>query len=181
VPFRFIPLGINGLVLVEPASFADERGFFMETYKESDFIKNGIAEKFVQDNYSLSVKGVIRGLHFQKDPKAQGKLVKVVTGSVLDVAVDIRKGSPTFKKWITIELSDSNQKMLYIPEGFAHGFLAQTGDVRLMYKCTAEYDPALDAGIRWNDPEIAINWPEVNPIVSDKDRALPFLKDAVVL
>jgi dTDP-4-dehydrorhamnose 3,5-epimerase len=177
VPFKFTPLGINGLILVEPASFADERGFFMETYKESDFIKNGIAEKFVQDNYSLSVKGVIRGLHFQKDPKAQGKLVKVVTGSVLDVAVDIRKGSPTYKKWIAVELSDSNKKMLYIPEGFAHGFLARTEEVRLMYKCTAEYDPALDAGIRWNDPEIAISWPVDKPVVSQKDAVLPLLKD----
>jgi dTDP-4-dehydrorhamnose 3,5-epimerase len=177
VPFRFIPLGINGLILVEPASFADERGFFMETYKESDFIKNGIAGKFVQDNYSFSGKGVIRGLHFQNDPKAQGKLVKVVTGSVLDVAVDIRKGSPTFKKWISVELSDSNKKMLYIPEGFAHGFLAQTGDVRLMYKCTAEYDPALDSGIRWNDPEIGIKWEVDKPIVSQKDAVLPLLKD----
>jgi dTDP-4-dehydrorhamnose 3,5-epimerase len=179
MPFTFINLEIEGLVLVEPRVFPDERGFFLESYKESEFVKAGLPHRFVQDNHSLSNKNVIRGLHFQYEPRAQGKLVRVVGGLVWDVAVDLRAGSPTYKKWLGIELSAANNKMLYIPPGFAHGFAAITDDVHLLYKCTEEYDPKLDAGIRWDDPEIGIEWPVRKPIVSDKDRVLPLLKDLV--
>jgi dTDP-4-dehydrorhamnose 3,5-epimerase len=179
MPFTFKNLEIEGLVLVEPRVFPDERGFFLESYKESEFVKAGLPHRFVQDNHSLSNKNVIRGLHFQYEPRGQGKLVRVVGGSVWNVAVDLRAGSPTYKKWLGIELSGGNNKMLYIPPGFAHGFAAITDDVHLLYKCTEEYDPKLYAGIRWDDPEIGIEWPVRKPIVSDKDRVLPLLKDLV--
>lgn len=177
MPFSFKKLEINGLVLVEPKVFYDNRGYFMETYKESEFATQGIPERFVQDNHSLSKKGVLRGLHFQHSPKAQGKLVSVVTGSVWDVAVDIRPVSSTYMKWCSVELTEENKKMLYIPPGFAHGFVALSDNVHLVYKCTAEYDVNCDAGIRWNDSDIGIDWPISEPIVSDKDRELPFLYD----
>jgi dTDP-4-dehydrorhamnose 3,5-epimerase len=180
VPFEFKPLEIDGLVLIEPRVFYDDRGFFMESFKDSDFRQNGIDGPFAQDNHSLSKKGVIRGLHYQLDPKAQGKLVRVIRGSVWDVAVDIRRDSPSYKKWLGFELSENNCLMLFIPPGFAHGFAAITDDVHLVYKCTTEYDQKLDAGIRWDDPELAVEWPIANPLVSEKDRVLPFLKDAVV-
>lgn len=181
MPFNFKKLDLPGLVLVEPRVFHDSRGFFLETYKESEFAAQGISERFVQDNHSLSKQGVLRGLHFQHDPKAQGKLVSVVKGSVWDVAVDIRKNSPTYMKWCSVELSEENKKMLYIPPGFAHGFAALSDDVHLVYKCTAEYDANCDAGIRWNDTDIAVDWPISEPMVSDKDRELPFLKDIKLL
>jgi dTDP-4-dehydrorhamnose 3,5-epimerase len=180
VPFEFKPLEIDGLVLIEHRVFYDDRGFFMESFKDSDFRQNGINGPFVQDNHSLSKKGVIRGLHYQLNPRAQGKLVRVIKGKVWDVAVDIRKGSTTFKKWAAFELSDENNRMFFIPPGFAHGFATLTNDVHLVYKCTTEYDQKLDAGIRWDDPELAVEWPIANPLVSEKDRVLPFLKDAVV-
>ncbi len=178
MPFEFKKLEIEGLVLIEPKAFSDERGFFMETYKKSDFVAHGINASFVQDNHSLSKKNVIRGLHFQKSPKAQGKLVSVERGAAWDVAVDLRKNSQTYLKWISIELSDSNRKMFYIPPGFAHGFLALTDEVHLIYKCTNEYDTKLDAGIKWDDPDIGIMWPVKNPVLSEKDSALPYLKNA---
>lgn len=177
MPFNFIELDIKGLILVTPRVFNDERGFFMESYKESEFISNGINEKFVQDNHSFSKKNVIRGLHFQLAPKAQGKLVRVVKGAVWDVAVDLRKGSGTFKQWVGAELSEDNNSMLFIPPGFAHGFLSISDNVHLMYKCTNEYDAKLDGGIRWDDPDIAVKWPVTNPVVSEKDKVLPFLKE----
>ena len=147
-------------------------------YKKSEFHANGIPEEFVQDNHSLSKKNVIRGLHYQQMPKAQGKLVQVIHGAVWDVAVDIRKDSESFAKWISVELSEENNRMLYIPPGFAHGFAALTDNVHLVYKCTAEYDPALDTGIKWNDPDINITWPVKDPLVSEKDAGLPLLKNA---
>lgn len=180
MPFTFKKLEIDGLLLVEPRVFADERGFFLESYKESDFFENGMPYKFVQDNHSLSQKNVIRGLHYQLNPKAQGKLVRVIKGEVLDVAVDIRKSSPSFLKWIGITLSEENNNMLFIPPGFAHGFVSLTDDVHLVYKCTEEYDPNLDTGIRWDDPGIGIDWPVEDVIVSEKDKLLPYLKDASV-
>ena len=133
---------------------------------------------FVQDNHSLSKKNVIRGLHYQYNPKAQGKLIRVLKGAVIDIAVDIRKSSATFLKYFSMELSGENNKMLFIPPGFAHGFIALTNDTHLIYKCTEEYDPATDAGIRWNDPDIGIKWPVEDPIVSKKDNILPFIKNA---
>jgi dTDP-4-dehydrorhamnose 3,5-epimerase len=180
MPFNFIKQNINGLVLIEPKVFADDRGFFVESYKKSDFAANGIDSNFLQDNHSLSKKDVIRGLHYQHSPHAQGKLVKVIKGAVWDVAVDIRRTSPTFLKWLAFKLSEDNKSMLYIPPGFAHGFLALTDDVHLTYKCTEEYDMKLDAGIRWDDPDIAVKWPVEKPIVSSKDAVLPLLKDAKV-
>ncbi|HOV13470.1 MAG TPA: dTDP-4-dehydrorhamnose 3,5-epimerase [Spirochaetota bacterium] len=180
MPSTFKRLEIPEVILVSPKAFFDERGFFIESYKESEFIANGITEKFVQDNHSLSKKGVIRALHYQLNPKAQGKLVRVVTGSVFDVAVDIRKSSPTFLKCIRVELSDKNNDMLYIPPGFAHGFVALTDNVNLLYKCTNEYDKASERGIRYDDPQINVNWGVSNPIVSDKDKILPYLKDAEI-
>ncbi len=180
MPFTFTNLTIPDIVLVEPKVFPDERGYFMESFKASDFKKANLPTHFVQDNFSVSKKGVIRGLHYQKNPKAQGKLVSVLKGGVWDVAVDIRRKSSTFLKWVTVELNDSNHAMLYIPPGFAHGFISLTEDVHLLYKCTNEYDPQADAGIRWNDPDIAISWPIDNPIVSKKDQDLPWIHQAEV-
>ena len=180
MPFSFAPLDISDVILVEPKVFPDNRGFFFESFKASDFEKAGLPTHFVQDNFSFSKKDVIRGLHYQKNPKAQGKLVSVLKGGVWDVAVDIRRKSPTFLKWVAVELNDQNHAMLYIPPGFAHGFIALTEDVHLLYKCTNEYDPQTDAGVRWNDPDIAIPWPAANPIVSTKDAVLPFLQQAEV-
>ena len=180
MPFSFAPLDISDVILVEPKVFPDNRGFFFESFKASDFEKAGLPTHFVQDNFSFSKKDVIRGLHYQKNPKAQGKLVSVLKGSVWDVAVDIRRKSPTFLKWVAVELNDQNHALLYIPAGFAHGFISLTEDVHLLYKCTNEYDPQADAGVRWNDPDIAIPWPAANPIVSTKDAVLPFLQQAEV-
>jgi dTDP-4-dehydrorhamnose 3,5-epimerase len=178
MPFSFRPLEIAAVVLVEPKVFPDERGFFFESFKASDFEEAGLPTRFIQDNFSYSKKDVIRGLHYQKQPKAQGKLVAVLRGSIWDVAVDIRRDSATFLKWVAMELNDKNHAMLYIPPGFAHGFLALSEDVHLLYKCANEYDPQADAGIRWNDPDIAINWPVKIPIVSKKDSMLPFIQQA---
>ena len=172
MPFTFTPLDIPDVILIEPRVFPDDRGFFFESFKASDFEKANLPTQFVQDNFSFSKKDVIRGLHYQKNPKAQGKLVSVLKGGIWDVAIDIRRESPTFLKWLSVELNDQNHAMLYIPPGFAHGFLALTEDVHLLYKCTNEYDQQAETGIRWNDPEIAIPWPISNPIVSAKDADL---------
>lgn len=180
MPFIFNKCEIPGLVIVEPKVFGDDRGFFLESYKKKDFVNNGIDVEFMQDNHSVSSKGVLRGLHYQKAPFAQAKLVRVIKGIAWDVAVDIRKNSPTYKKWISVELSGENKKMFYIPEGFAHGFLALTDEVQLMYKCSNEYSPQHDAGIIWNDPELAVKWPVAKPLLSEKDLILPLLEDAEV-
>ncbi len=179
MPFNFVKTDIKGLVIIEPRKFPDDRGFFMETYKKSEFVSAGITADFVQDNHSLSSKGVLRGLHFQTDPHAQGKLVRVVKGAVWDVGVDLRKVSGTYGKWVGVELTEENGKMFYIPPGFAHGFLTLTDNTHFLYKCTAEYAPTADGGIKWNDPEVAVQWPlnGIIPSVSDKDERLPFLKD----
>jgi len=150
----------------------------METYKYSDFAKMGIKEHFVQDNYSKSVKGVLRGLHFQKNPNAQGKLVQCLKGKIFDAAVDIRKGSPTFGNWVSVELSEENNLMLYVPPAFAHGFVVLSEAADVIYKCTKEYSPEDDRGIIWNDPDINIRWPINDPLLSGKDRGHPALRDA---
>jgi dTDP-4-dehydrorhamnose 3,5-epimerase len=173
VPFYFEDLDIPGLILVEPRVFEDERGVFLETYKESDFSSAGIAERFVQDNVSVSSRGVVRGLHMQVAPSAQGKLVSVAAGSVFDVAVDVRPDSATYGQWEAVELTAGDHRALYIPPGFAHGFQALEDDTRLSYKCTAEYDRAAERGIRWDDGELAITWPLSEVLVSEKDRELP--------
>lgn len=172
--FKFIETGIEGLYVIEPWVFGDERGFFMETYNYNDFKEAGLDMAFVQDNHSKSGKGVLRGLHFQKK-HPQGKLVRVVSGEAFDVAVDIRKNSRTFKKWYGTILSAENKKMLYIPEGFAHGFLALSEETELLYKCTDFYHPEDEDGIIWNDPDIGIEWPLdtiKDVLMSGKDKAL---------
>lgn len=178
MPFEFQRLNIPDVILIKTITAGDNRGFFKETYQLSAFRDSGIPVSFVQDNYSHSIRGVLRGLHYQKDPDGQGKLVMVVEGEIFDVAVDIRKGSPTYGKWVGEKLSAENGLLIYLPPGFAHGFcvLSETADV--LYKVSREYAPHQDRGIVWNDPEIAIDWPLAKPILSPKDSRLPFLKDA---
>lgn len=166
--------------VVQPRVFADDRGFFLETYNALRFREVRLPEQFVQDNHSRSLRGVLRGLHYQ-EPNAQGKLVRCTRGSIWDVAVDIRRGSPTFGKWFGVELSEQNNTMLWVPAGFAHGFCATAEETDVIYKCTALYDGPSDRGIAWNDPDIGIDWPLTDPLLSPKDAAAPRLKDAVVL
>jgi len=175
MPFSIYETAVRGLLVVEPRIFTDERGFFMESYKRSDFEKIGITQEFVQDNHSRSSKGTVRGLHFQRDPYAQGKLVRVTNGRVWDVAVDLRRASPTFGTWHGVELSNENRLMFWIPAGFANGFIALDDGSELQYKCSSEYHAESDYGIRWNDPTLAITWPDTGrePVLSDKDARLP--------
>ena len=176
--FTFKKLDIPEVILVETRSFLDDRGFFMESFKESIFINNGIDTKFVQDNFSHSTRGVLRGLHYQKSPKAQAKLVIALRGEIFDVAVDIRKGSPTYGKWIGEIISEQNHNLLYVPEGFAHGFCVLSKDADVLYKVNQEYSPKHEKGIIWNDPDLNIPWPIDKPILVEKDLQSPFLKDA---
>jgi dTDP-4-dehydrorhamnose 3,5-epimerase len=169
---QFKATSLAGLTEIYPAIFEDERGLFFETYNQRLFAANGIPAEFVQDNQSWSRRGVLRGLHLQHAPYAQGKLVRCVSGRVLDVAVDIRPDSPTFGRWEAVELDAQRGNMLYLPEGFAHGFVALE-DAVFAYKCTNFYHKASEAGIRWDDPELAIDWGIQNPIVSAKDQVLP--------
>ncbi|MDR1604219.1 MAG: dTDP-4-dehydrorhamnose 3,5-epimerase [Gracilibacteraceae bacterium] len=175
--FTFIPTGITGLTVVQPTVFGDERGYFMETFQAEEFSAAGLPVHFVQDNQSRSKKGVLRGLHFQrKNP--QGKLVRVISGAVFDVGVDLRGGSPTFGRWYGLTLSGENGKQVFIPEGFAHGFLVLSEFAEFTYKCTRLYDPADEGGIIWNDPAIGIEWPAgITPLLSEKDGRWPLLKD----
>jgi len=176
MPFEFKRLNIPEVILVTPKAIRDERGFFKETYKRSAFVEGGIPEAFVQDNYSYSVGPVLRGLHFQKHPHAQGKLVSALRGEIFDVAVDIRKGSPTYGQWVAEILSEQNHCMLYVPVGFAHAFCVLSENAVVAYKLTAEYAPDCDAGVIWNDPDIGIRWPIKHPLLSPKDAALPSLR-----
>lgn len=176
--FRFESLDLADVILVEPQGVKDTRGFFREIYKNSDFITHGIPCAFVQENHSRSTRGVLRGLHYQKCPQAQGKLVSVVRGRIFDVAVDIRKGSRNYGKWTGIELTDDDGRMLYVPPGFAHGFCVLGDEADVIYKVTAEFAPELDRGILWNDPDIGIDWPIQDPCLSLKDARLPLLRDA---
>ena len=176
---KLIKTEIEGLLIIEPTVFADQRGYFFESFRFDKLQEFGVQEKFVQDNESKSQKNVLRGLHFQRYPFAQGKLVKVVKGGVLDVAVDIRKDSPTYGKWFSHELNEDNKTMLWIPPGFAHGFLTLRDDTIFQYKCTNYYDKASEGSIRWNDPDVNILWNVENPIVSEKDQQAPFLKDFI--
>ncbi|NOX90324.1 MAG: dTDP-4-dehydrorhamnose 3,5-epimerase [Calditrichaeota bacterium] len=180
MPFLIEKTSLTGVVLVKPKLFGDDRGFFMETYKASDFANLGLPAVFTQDNHSRSGKGVLRGLHYQLPPFAQAKLVRCIRGSIFDVAVDIRKSSPTFGKWYAHILEEDDPTMLFIPEGFAHGFytLSETADV--IYKVTAEYSPEHDRGILWNDPAIGIDWPAGKQILSPKDQLNKLLKDAEI-
>jgi len=177
MPFTFTTLDIKEIILIHPKKFDDSRGFFLETFKKSSFNENGISTNFFQDNFSHSTKGVLRGLHYQINPFAQAKLVSVLFGEIFDVAVDIRLESPTYGKWVGVILSHKNHNMLFIPEGFAHGFCVLSNSADVYYKTSNEYSPEHEQGIIWNDPEININWPIKNPIITDKDLQLPTLKN----
>ncbi|ABO51539.1 dTDP-4-dehydrorhamnose 3,5-epimerase [Desulforamulus reducens MI-1] len=177
---KFTDTNLDGVIIVEPAVFGDHRGWFMETYNESKFLEAGLTYKFVQDNQSFSaVKGTLRGIHYQLNPKAQAKLVRCIRGAIFDIAVDIRKGSPNFGKWIGIKLTAENKKQLLIPRGFAHGFMTLTEDVEVQYKVDELYAPELDRSILWSDPVIGIKWPmDITPLLSTKDEKAPLLEDA---
>lgn len=178
---NIIPTKLEGVVIVEPAVFGDNRGFFMESYNSEKFKKLGIDYDFIQDNHSLSVEtGVLRGLHYQLNPKAQTKLVRVAAGAIYDVAVDIRKGSHTFGQWVGVILSAANKRQLLVPKGFAHGFCTLVPNTEVLYKVDEFYSPEHDRGIVWNDPALGIDWPTANPILSDKDGKHPVLKDAEI-
>ena len=169
---------LDGVVIIEPEVFGDNRGFFMESWNKKKMAEAGLDYDFVQDNHSKStVKGTLRGIHFQKGDKAQAKLVRCVKGAVFDVTVDLRRNSPTFKQWVGVELSEENKRQLLIPRGFGHGFVTLTDDVEFLYKADNYYAPEADAGIRWNDPEIGVEWGVEEPILSEKDKKNPFLKD----
>ena len=176
--FRFTQTAIPDVIVVEPRVFPDDRGFFMETYKRSDFAAHGIAEVFVQCNQSKSSKGILRGLHYQKHPKAQSKLVWAVLGEIHDVVVDLRRDSLTYGKWIAVTLSAENKKILYVPVGFAHGFCVTSEEAEIVYMTTEEYTPEFEAGVIWNDNKLAIDWPITKPQVSDRDKMWPCLRDA---
>ena len=175
---RFEKTKLEGVVIITPDVFGDHRGFFMESWSEHKMEEAGLHYNFVQDNHSMSsVKGTLRGIHFQKGDKAQAKLVRCVNGAVLDVAVDLRHESPTYKQWVAVELSAENKKQLMIPRGFGHGFVTLTDEVEFLYKADNYYAPEADGGIRWNDPEIGVDWGVENPILSAKDEKNPFLKN----
>jgi len=179
MPFEFERLEIPDVILVKPKVFGDERGFFMETYKKQDFEGAGIEGEFVQDNHSRSRYGVLRGLHFQREPYAQAKIVRVVRGAIYDVAVDLRRDSPTFGKWVGVILSEFNKWQLYVPRGFAHGFFVLSEVADVIYKVDNLYAPDYEGGILWNDPELSIDWPIDEPIVSEKDKRWPTLREAM--
>ncbi len=175
--FNFTTTDFADLKIITPKLFKDDRGFFYETYKKTDFIAGGIHDDFSQDNQSYSRHGVIRGLHFQKREKQQAKLVRCIKGEIYDVAVDLRKSSATFGRVFGINLSQENRLMLYIPQGFAHGFSVLSTEAEIVYKVSGEYDQKYESGIRWNDHDLGINWQVQNPIISAKDQALPFFKE----
>lgn len=174
---EIIPTPFQGLKLIQPKVWGDARGHFFESYSEAAFKVAGLPTDFVQDNQSLSAAGILRGLHFQAPPFAQGKLVRVIAGAVLDVVVDIRKSSPTYGQHFKIELSADNKKMLWIPPGFAHGFLTLQDDTIFVYKVTGLYNKESEDGLLWNDPELGIDWGVADPLLSDKDKVLPCLAD----
>jgi len=173
---RVLRTELPGVLVVEPQVFGDERGFFMESFNGRRYREAGLPERFVQDNLSLSRRGVLRGLHFQH-PRGQGKLVSVLRGEVFDVAVDVRRGSPTFGRWVGLSLSEENRRQLYIPPGFAHGFVVLSEAALFFYKCTEYYAPECERTVLWSDPEIGIGWPVEEPVLSEKDRKAPALRE----
>ena len=178
--FEFKKLEIPDVILITPKVFEDERGFFMETYKKEDFDKKaGIKGEFMQDNHSKSQYGVLRGLHFQKEPYAQAKIVRCIRGEIYDVAVDLRKNSPTFGKYVGVNLSEDNRYQLYVPGGCAHGFLVLSDAAEVIYKVDNVYAPDCEGGLIWNDPDVNIPWPSDKPILSQKDQQLPTLKELI--
>lgn len=178
---KIIPTALSGLVIIEPEVHGDHRGFFMESYHAAKLAAQGITIDFVQDNHSLSEEvGVLRGLHYQLNPHAQTKLVRVISGSIFDVAVDIRSSSPTFGQWVGVTLSAANKRQLLVPQGFAHGFCTLEPQTQVVYKVDAYYSPQHDRGILWSDPSIGIVWPTITPILSGKDEKHPLLKDVEI-
>jgi dTDP-4-dehydrorhamnose 3,5-epimerase len=175
MPSTFETTALPGVMVIVPKVFGDSRGFFMETFKRSEFEAAGLPTTFVQENHSKSSAGTLRGLHYQKAPKAQGKLVRVTRGEIFDVAVDIREGSPTYLKWVGVTLSEENRTSLFVPAGFAHGFCVVSAEAEVIYKTTEEYAPELEHGIKWDDPELGITWPVVNPNLSERDKVWPLL------
>lgn len=174
-----IETALPGVYIIEPQVFGDHRGWFMETWSVKNLKDLDIDVDFVQDNQSFTAaKGTLRGIHYQQDPMAQAKLVRVVRGAVLDVAVDLRKGSPTYRKWVSVELSAENKRQFFIPRGFGHGFVTLTDDVEFVYKCDNLYSKECDRGIRFDDPTIGVDWGVTDPILSDKDAGSPFLDDS---
>ena len=181
MPFEFQRVEpLHDVVMIQPRVFGDDRGWFMETYRQTDFAKNGISETFGQDNHSRSNdRNVVRGLHYQLNPAAQGKLVRCVLGAVFDVAVDLRRGSPTYGRWVSVDLSADNRRIVWVPPGFAHGFCTLTEISEVVYKATSEYSAKHDRAIRWDDPALGINWPTTGlPILSQKDASAPRLSEA---
>ena len=177
MPFTFTPQALPEVLLVTYERFDDERGYFAETFRDDVFRAQGLGP-FVQDNVSRSTQRVLRGLHFQREPRALDKLVRCARGRIFDVAVDIRRGSPTFRRFVALELDERENRMLYVPKGFAHGFCVLSESAEVVYKMTGSFSPAHDAGIAWDDPELGIPWPVKNPILSARDRASPTLGDA---
>ncbi|HXW08811.1 MAG TPA: dTDP-4-dehydrorhamnose 3,5-epimerase [Vicinamibacterales bacterium] len=175
MPFTFTPAGLPGVVVIEAEIFGDRRGFFMETYRRSAFEAAGITVTFVQTNQSRSMQGTLRGLHAQRPPRAQGKLVRVLRGEIFDVAADVRPGSPTFGRWDGIILSSDNRRSVYIPPGYVHGFCVLSPDADVVYQTTEEYAPELEFGVRWDDPRLGIRWPMTSPTLSERDRCWPLL------
>ncbi|MEZ6008555.1 MAG: dTDP-4-dehydrorhamnose 3,5-epimerase [Planctomycetota bacterium] len=178
MPFQFQPLEIGNVVLAHAEVVEDARGHFLEAYKRSEFEAAGISGPFLQENVSRSKRGVLRGIHYQLPPHAQAKLVSVTSGTVFDVCVDLRRGSPTFGKSLAKTLDAARHEMLYVPAGFGHGFVALSETADVSYRCTAEYAPASERGVRWDDPDLGIAWPVTDPILSPKDAGLPLLRDA---
>jgi dTDP-4-dehydrorhamnose 3,5-epimerase len=179
VPFEFKRLEIPDLVLVKPRVFVDDRGSFLETYKKDDFEAAGINGEFVQDNHSKSEYGVLRGLHFQREPRAQAKIVRCIRGVVYDVAVDLRRRSPTFGKYLGVILSEYNHHQLYVPKGYAHGFLTLSDAAEVIYKVDDIYSPECESGLIWNDPDVSISWPNDDPLLAPRDEEWPTLSHLI--
>ncbi|MEJ2233183.1 MAG: dTDP-4-dehydrorhamnose 3,5-epimerase [Syntrophobacterales bacterium] len=173
---KILPTSLPEVLIIEPAVFQDERGFFMETYQQRRYTEAGIESIFVQDNLSRSVRGTLRGLHYQVK-HAQAKLIQVIEGTIFDVALDIRRGAPSFGQWTSVHLSDENKRQLFLPEGFAHGFCVLSESAQVVYKCTDYYAAEDEGGILWSDPALAIAWPILKPLLSEKDIQLPHLAD----
>jgi dTDP-4-dehydrorhamnose 3,5-epimerase len=176
MPFQFEQTELPGVVIVEPGIHADDRGFFMETFKASEFAAAALPTRFVQENHSRSVQGTLRGLHFQRSPREQGKLVRVIEGEVFDVSVDVRPESPTFRRWVGVKLSAGNRRSVFVPAGYAHGFCVLSAAAQVVYKTTEEYAPELEWGVAWNDPLLAIAWPIRDPRLSARDSRWPPLE-----
>lgn len=176
MPIKVTETILPGVLILEPVVHGDSRGFFLETWREDQYQELGIREDFVQDNHSRSSRNVLRGLHLQRN-KPQGKLVRVARGAVFDVAVDVNRNSPTFGKWVGVELSDENLRQFYVPPGYAHGFCVLSDVADFLYKCTAYYDHTDEVGVRWDDPDIGVQWPIKQPALSNRDKQLPLLRD----